>query len=64
MVLLAFIGALFIRNDFITPIFLFSSRIFEVLKTYVIVKLSCYYLFDMYREGCGDIQVYLTWPIF
>ena len=49
MVLLAFIGALFIRNDFITPNFLFSREIFHVLGLYVIVKLLCYYIFDMYR---------------
>ena len=49
MVLLAFITALFIRNDFLIPNFLFSEDIFHVLGLYVTVKLSCFYLFGMYR---------------
>jgi Predicted nucleoside-diphosphate sugar epimerases len=48
MVLLAFIGALFITNDFIIPIFLFSKEIFQVLGVFVVVKLSCYYFFGLY----------------
>ena len=49
LVLSAFIFSLFIRNDFLVPEFLFSNNIFHFFSLLVVVKLSCYYLFNLYK---------------
>ena len=49
LILCAFISAFFIRNDFLTPNFLYSRDFFHILAIAITVKLTCYYLFDMYR---------------
>jgi len=49
LVLCAFIFSLIIRNDLQIPSFLFSEDIFHIFGLFVIVKLSSYYLFNLYK---------------
>ena len=49
LILCAFISAFFIRNDFLTPNFLYNRDFFHILVIAITVKITCYYLFDMYR---------------
>ena len=49
LVLSAFIFSLFIRNDFLVPEFLISKDVFHILGLFVVVKLPCYYLFNLYK---------------
>ena len=49
LILFSFLGALFIRHDFLIPSFLFSEEILQILILITFVKLFCFYMFGMYQ---------------